>query len=118
MTYEPHLSRRGVIAAAGLAAGALAASNAAAQPAPQPAPGGLGAAPGSQVFFTAETASGKVLGIDNAGIKEFKGIPYGAPTGGRGRFAPPRPPTPWSGVRETIGYGQISPQTEIGRAHV
>jgi para-nitrobenzyl esterase len=111
MTYEPHISRRGVIAAAGLVAGALAASSAAAQTAPASAPGGLGAAPGEQVFFTAETASGRVLGINNAGIKEFKGIPYGAPTGGRGRFAPPRPPAPWSGVRECIGYGQISPQT-------
>jgi len=111
MTHQPHISRRGVIAAAGIAAGALTASNAAAQPTPPSAPAGLGAAPGGQVFFTAETASGKVLGIDNAGIKEFKGIPYGAPTGGRNRFAPPRPPAPWGGVRETIGYGQISPQT-------
>src|SRR5580704_11162558 len=111
MTYEPHISRRGVIAVAGVAAGALAAAGAAAQPAPQPAPAGLGAAPGGQVFHSAETASGKVLGIDNAGIKEFKGIPYGASTAGRNRLAPPRPPAPWSGVREAIGYGQISPQT-------
>jgi para-nitrobenzyl esterase len=111
MTYEPHISRRGVIAVAGVAAGALAAAGAAAQPAPQPAPAGLGAAPGGQVFHSAETASGKVLGIDNAGIKEFKGIPYGASTAGRNRWAPPRPPAPWGGVREAIGYGQISPQT-------
>jgi para-nitrobenzyl esterase len=111
MTYEPHISRRGVIAVAGVAAGALAAAGAAAQPAPQPAPAGLGAAPGGQVFHSAETASGKVLGIDNAGIKEFKGIPYGASTGGRNRWAPPRPPAPWGGVREAIGFGQISPQT-------
>src|SRR5580704_11449071 len=111
MTYEPHISRRGVIAVAGVAAGALAAAGAAAQPAPQPAPAGLGAAPGGQVFHSAETASGKVLGIDNAGIKEFKGIPYGASTAGRNRWAPPRPPAPWTGVREAIGFGQISPQT-------
>ena len=63
------------------------------------------------MFWAAETASGKVLGIDNAGIKEFKGVPYGASTAGRNRFAPPKPPAPWSGVREAIGYGQISPQT-------
>ena len=54
MTYEPHISRRGVIAAAGVAAGAMAAVNAAAQPAPPPVPGGLGAAPGGQVFHSAE----------------------------------------------------------------
>jgi para-nitrobenzyl esterase len=108
MTQEPHISRRGVIAAAG----ALAASNAAAQTTPVSAPvGGLAAAPGGQVFFSAETASGKVLGIDNSGVKEFKAIPYGASTAGRNRWAPARPPAPWSGVREAIGYGQISPQT-------
>ena len=115
MTYETPISRRGVIAAAGIAAGAVAATGVAAQPTAQPtaqpAPAGLGAAPGGQVFWAAETTSGKVLGIDNAGIKEFKGIPYGAPTAGRNRFAPPRPPASWSGVREAIGYGQISPQT-------
>jgi len=64
-----------------------------------------------QIFWVAETIAGKVLGIDNDGIKEFKGVPYGASTEGRGRFAPPRPPTPWTGVREAIGYGPISPQT-------
>jgi para-nitrobenzyl esterase len=103
-------SRREVIAAAGLAAGVLGAAPAVAQP-PAAAPAGLGANAEGQVFWVAETGAGRVLGIDNAGIKEFKGIPYGAATGGRGRFAPPRPPTPWSGVREAIGYGQISPQT-------
>jgi para-nitrobenzyl esterase len=64
-----------------------------------------------QLFWTVETTSGKVQGIDNTGIKEFKGIPYGAPTGGRNRYMPPRKPAPWSGVRECFGYGQISPQT-------
>src|SRR5580658_10695342 len=102
MTHETHISRRGVIAAAGIAA---------AQPAPAAPVGGLAAAPGGQVFFSAETTSGKVLGIDNAGIKQFKAIPYGASTAGRNRWAPARPPAPWSGVREAIGYGQISPQT-------
>ena len=106
------ISRRGVIAVAGLAAGALTGAQAAAQAArPQPAPAGLGASGDGQIFWEAQTTSGKVLGIDNAGIKEFKGVPYGAPTGGRNRFAPPKPPAPWSGVRETIGFGQISPQT-------
>jgi len=46
------------------------------------------------LFFTTDTAYGKVQGIVNTGIKEFKGIPYGAPTGGKNRYMPPRKPAP------------------------
>jgi para-nitrobenzyl esterase len=66
---------------------------------------------GSQLFWTVETASGRVQGIANTGIKEFKGIPYGASTGGKNRYMPPQKITPWTGVRECFGHGQICPQT-------
>jgi para-nitrobenzyl esterase len=69
------------------------------------------AAGASQLFWTVETTSGKVQGIANSGIKEFKGIPYGAPTGGKNRYMPPRKPAAWTGVRECLGHGQICPQT-------
>jgi para-nitrobenzyl esterase len=65
----------------------------------------------SQLFWTVETNSGKVQGIANTGIKEFKGIPYGAPTGGKNRYMPPQKPAAWTGVRECLGHGPISPQT-------
>jgi para-nitrobenzyl esterase len=65
----------------------------------------------SGLFFTADTQYGKVLGIANAGIKEFKGIPYGAPTSGKNRYMPPKKPASWTGGRECFSYGQISPQT-------
>jgi para-nitrobenzyl esterase len=66
---------------------------------------------GNQLFWTVETTSGRVQGMANTGIKEFKGIPYGAPTGGQNRYMPPRKPAPWTGVRECFAHGQICPQT-------
>jgi para-nitrobenzyl esterase len=64
----------------------------------------------NKLFYVVETTTGKVQGISNVGIKQFKGIPYGAPTNGKNRFMPPKPPAPWTGVRECFGHGQISPQ--------
>jgi para-nitrobenzyl esterase len=112
---RPAASRRDLlIAAPALAAGAAMASAAAAQPAPAPATPPrptLGGGPQGQIFWTVETTAGKVQGMANTGIKEFKGVPYGAPTGGKNRFMPPKKPAPWTGVKECFAHGQISPQT-------
>jgi para-nitrobenzyl esterase len=108
--------RRDVMTGASLLLAAAAASSAPAQaqaPARTPVLGGGG---GGQIFWTAETSAGKVQGIANGAIKEFKGIPYGAPTGGKNRYMPPKKPARWSGVRDCIGYGNISPQTPASLA--
>jgi len=59
----------------------------------------------------AETAYGKVKGASSNGIFAFKGIRYGAPTGGANRFMPPKEPEPWSGVLDVLDYGNNAPQT-------
>ena len=56
-----------------------------------------------------ETASGKVRGYSEDGIFTFKGMPYGATTAGAARFQPPKPPAPWSGVRDHLRYGPVCP---------
>jgi para-nitrobenzyl esterase len=58
----------------------------------------------------ASTKSGKVRGGVSAGINVFRGIPYGAPPTGALRFMPPMPPAPWTGVRDTLEFGDQCPQ--------
>jgi len=48
----------------------------------------------------AETTCGKVRGENRDGIAIFRGIPYGAPVSGEGRFLPAKPAQAWEGVRE------------------
>lgn len=58
----------------------------------------------------AATAAGKVRGYTEKGIKVFKGVPYGSPTGGARRWLPPNKPVAWSGLRETTEFGPMCPQ--------
>jgi para-nitrobenzyl esterase len=57
-----------------------------------------------------ETTHGKIRGYVAGGIYTFKGVAYGADTGGPARFAAPRAPDPWTGVRPALTYGPICPQ--------
>jgi para-nitrobenzyl esterase len=125
-SFNPEISRRAllqvatalaVVPATGLVSSKASASDPGADPSdppPMPTPttppaSTTPAAP--QLFWTTETTTGRVMGIANGEVKEFKGIPYGASTASYNRFMPPRKPRSWAGVRECFAHGQISPQT-------
>ena len=58
----------------------------------------------------ADTTYGKLSGLRDEGVCVFKGIPYGAPTGGTNRFRPPARPLPWKGLRAAGDYGKACVQ--------
>ncbi|MEQ8858913.1 MAG: carboxylesterase/lipase family protein [Pseudomonadales bacterium] len=76
--------------------------------------GALALAPGVALGAAADplvqTSNGPIRGRREDGINVFKGIPYGAPTGGENRFRRPRNPLPWQDPLEALDYGPAAPQ--------
>jgi para-nitrobenzyl esterase len=57
-----------------------------------------------------KTQYGKVRGYVEDNVLTFKGVPYGANTGGENRWLPAKPPTPWKDEYPSLTYGPNCPQ--------
>lgn len=57
-----------------------------------------------------ETATGSLRGLREGAISVFRGIPFGRPPVGPGRFRPPVPAGPWTGVRDAVTFAPACPQ--------
>ena len=56
------------------------------------------------------TTHGPVRGRVERGVGVFRGVPYAAPPFGPRRFAPPRPPEPWTEPRPCVEHGATAPK--------
>jgi para-nitrobenzyl esterase len=59
------------------------------------------------------TASGVVEGVDESGIRLFRGIPFAAPPVGELRWKEPQPVKSWSGVRRADSFGPRAMQQPL-----
>jgi para-nitrobenzyl esterase len=107
---KTRINRRSFVSGAALGAGSIlggAFNNALAANAKE----------GSSQGPVANTTSGKIRGVVQENkVLAFRGIPYGAPTGGANRFMPPVKPEAWTGIKDTVEWGPEAPQgphTEI-----
>lgn len=74
------------------------------------------AAPGASSQPIAETQAGKVRGSVEGGVYAFKGVPYGADTATT-RYRSPKPPQPWTGIRDALVDGPMAPQASKARTY-
>ncbi|HEV3366951.1 MAG TPA: carboxylesterase family protein [Acidimicrobiales bacterium] len=58
-----------------------------------------------------EVQGGRVRGVRRRGLWSYSGIPYAASPEGPGRWRPPAPPEPWTGIRDCKSFGPIAPQS-------
>jgi para-nitrobenzyl esterase len=58
---------------------------------------------------------GMVRGVNERGIRAWRGIPYAAAPVGSRRFRAPAPVEPWTGVRDAAEFGPVATQSHKGQ---
>ena len=97
----------------GLLAGAAASASLGLGLAASPSFAGPRDDTGVHASIGARTTAGRIRGFRDRDVAVFKGVPYGADTA-ETRFAPPKPPRAWRGVREADRWGPVAPQPPDG----
>jgi para-nitrobenzyl esterase len=77
------------------------------------APEVAGTPAAEQDSLVATTQYGKVRGMEEDGVKVFKGIRYGADTATT-RFMAPKAPEAWEGIKDAMAYGNSTRQIPTG----
>ncbi|MHB9864539.1 carboxylesterase/lipase family protein [Streptomyces sp. YIM S03343] len=123
MASQPHAAdRRGAPALTTAAPGSRSVSGSRGVYGPGGAPGFGGASgprgavgprgvSGSRVVV--RTTGGLVAGERTGAVAVFRGVPYAAAPVGPLRFASPRPPVPWHGVRPAVRFTDVSFQSAV-----
>lgn len=62
---------------------------------------------------TVKIQNGTIEGLDESGIKTFKGVPFAAPPVGEFRWREPQPVQNWTGVRKAIKFGPRAMQLPL-----
>ncbi|HBU13177.1 MAG TPA: hypothetical protein DEB31_10830, partial [Clostridiales bacterium] len=62
-------------------------------------------------FITVQTKSGIVRGVENDGVRIWRGIPYARPPVGALRFRPAQPVEPWEGELDARQFSPMCQQT-------
>ena len=112
---ESGVTRRDLLIGAGSAVGLAALSPAKGAASPERPVDGSLTTPADAV---ATTAYGRVRGFKRSSVYVFKGIPYGADTGGPARFLAPQAPKAWDEVRLALIYGPVCPQRPSNHAPI
>ncbi len=103
----PRFDRRKAMLSASAAITAMTAATSSAAAKTVSAAGASCSTPRSAV---AKTQYGQVRGYIDDGVLTFKGVPYGATTGGENRWLPAKPPAAWDGELPALIYGANCPQ--------
>ncbi|KDR77272.1 hypothetical protein GALMADRAFT_120430 [Galerina marginata CBS 339.88] len=74
---------------------------------------GAQASPTPSANLTVKLSYGSFQGNATGNVVEFLGMPFAAPPVGDLRFAPPRPPAPFTGVRQATSFGAACFQQAI-----